>query len=129
MYDESKLLTSTERKALGLPPMKDEKRDRNGQYRFVLVEFDNGFKQLIGMYPRKKNPESLLPAVATARSRYLLFLSGGRFIDAAKAKLLPKIANARAVTEVKELKELRYKCAAMRSDLESNLVFSIWRRL
>lgn len=116
---DEELLTMTERKALGLPVERKTKFKRDGVYRFVLVEFANGYRQLTGMYPREKNPESLAPAMASARARYLLILSGGRFIDAGKAKKLPKIKSARVVSDAQELEDLRYRCLDMRTALEA----------
>lgn len=120
---DEELLTMTERKALGLPLERKTKFKRDGAYRWVLIEFANGYRQLTGMYPREKNPESLAPAMASARARYLLMLQGGRFFDQntvlRAAKRLPKITGARVVSNPVELEDLRYRCLDMRTALEA----------
>lgn len=109
-------LTPTERLALGLPALKDGKIG-GAPYRWVLVTFANGYRSLVGYYPRVKNPDDLTPAVISARARYLLILSG-QFLDASKADQVPAIASTRVLTDPAEIDRERIECMHLRLAFE-----------
>lgn len=111
-------LTLTERRALGLPIPKDGKMGAD-KYRWVYVEFENGFRCVTGYYPRAKKPDDITPAIISARARYLGALSG-RILDARKACDVPRVTGARIITD-QEAEELRRPCRRMRTALEAFL--------
>lgn len=115
------LLTRTECNLLGLPTVND-KRAKTGTLHWALVTFADGIEMLCSYYQWaakvKNDPLSLVPAMASARARYLLILSGGRFIDPAAAEGLPGIVSARFVTDENEREELRVACQTQRKALE-----------
>ena len=114
-------LTRCECRAAGLPYVND-KLAKDGAHHWALVTFADGLQMLVSFYQwaskAKRDPLSLIPAMSTARARYLLIVSGGRFYDAACAPKVPPIAAVRFVHDMEERESLRHACLAQRKALE-----------
>jgi hypothetical protein len=111
---DSRYLTLTERRALGLPPLKRGKIG-GGVYRWVLVEFASGFRMVTGQYPDAKAPDDLTQAVISARARYLGILSG-RYLNARYSAQVPAILSVRQISRDEAL-DMRESCQTMRHAL------------